>query len=143
MPSPEVFHSDFLKTAAPLRRRRDYGSEPVSIPKLMEDPKVESLYHLQTSLRQARESLRRAGVYSFDTPWNEKLRLCYDAIDEILDAVADAIPHQNISGQTASKSAAETPWDKPMKDKPLMAYRKYRCENCGHEQDIRTNHTGM
>ena len=45
------------------------------------------------------------------------------------------------SGSTAK--LAETPWDKPMADKPLMAYRKYRCENCGHEQNIQTNHTGM
>ena len=48
-------------------------------------------------------------------------------------------------GKTASAKTADspTPWDFPMIDKPLMAYRKYRCLNCGNEQEIQTNHTGI
>jgi hypothetical protein len=111
MSSPELFRSDFLKTASTgLRRRRDYGSEPAPVvAKLAEDANADNLYRLKSALQECRESLRRAGIYSFDTPWNNKLRLCYGAIDEILVEVEAAIPYRSIGGPTASKQARTTP----------------------------------
>ncbi len=126
MPTPidpgMTFRSEFLsRSASGLRRRPDYGHKKAD---------EEQLYHLRNALGEAKQALRRAGSYSGTEPWIERLRQCWDILEEVYGEVDNAIPYRSpAAGPIASKEAGP---DNPRDKQAGQAPRSYRV---GQEKD--------